>query len=676
MEVFTNCSTAASTFLMFYLLLNGSGVGRAYDDAMIKADLNKMPIVVCAIGWGHKDVESGVIQGYPQRRDVEHLYAGRKVNVFEVPDSREGWAKAIEIIERMAFEERREEVLILDFSGVRPKNAPIAGMQGRPASGPGPLMAAIMQIAKLRDAGMAPWRAALFADHYAAECVLVGGARRAARMATKHWKDKTVLDFIQVKRGGFLWSSNNSVTVDQEFRDRVKKVRELLAGWSSIEGSENGKIGTLVYIGKIDEDDCHAYAVMKAIAEAAYHDQTGEPGLINQDRLTQNTDGLAAYVDGLYAESAKFKLDPETLPLMKELAWSAIESGHAFITNPCGEIVLFQLGGYCVIADVVPFHAGTLKPTMLTHWDDDAEDAFRTAVRALIRTNLMDSLYKREVARTNRIGVGITGFHEWVYDRFKFTWKDIVNEEASKRMWLTMSRFKRAIVAEAEAYSKELGVVVPHTNTTFKPAGTTSKLFGLTEGAHLPSMREFIRWVQFRNDDPLVAEYEAKGFPIKRLKSYEGTTIVGFPTRPAICDLDGGDWIVTAAEATPEQQYQFLRLLEKYWLTGVAEDGVTPLPETGNQISYTMKYNPKEVTFERFLETMIDGQFSIRACSVMPQTDTTAYEYTPEQAVTKAEFEHIAAAIQADEIKEDIGFEHLDCGTGGCPVDYSEEKAA
>jgi hypothetical protein len=41
------------------------------------------------------------------------------------------------------------------------------------------------------------------------------------------------------------------------------------------------------------------------------------------------------------------------------------------------------LGGYCVIADVVPFHAQN---------DDDAEDAFRTA-RALIRTNLMDCLY-------------------------------------------------------------------------------------------------------------------------------------------------------------------------------------------------------------------------------------------------------------------------------------------
>lgn len=32
MEVFTNCATAITSFALFYLLLNGSGVGRAYDD--------------------------------------------------------------------------------------------------------------------------------------------------------------------------------------------------------------------------------------------------------------------------------------------------------------------------------------------------------------------------------------------------------------------------------------------------------------------------------------------------------------------------------------------------------------------------------------------------------------------------------------------------------------------
>ncbi len=46
-------------------------------------------------------------------------------------------------------------------------------------------------------------------------------------------------------------------------------------------------------------------------------------------------------------------------------------------------------------------------------------------------------------------------------------------------------------------------------------------------------------------------------------------------------------------------------------------------------MSYTLKYDPKVVSYDKFLETLIEGQFSIRCCSVMPQADTTAYEYQP-----------------------------------------------
>lgn len=202
---------------------------------------------------------------------------------------------------------------------------------------------------------------------------------------------------------------------------------------------------------------------------------------------------------------------------------------------------------------------------------------------------------------------------------------------------------------------------------------TTSKLFGLTEGAHLPSMREYLRWVQFRNDDPLVEVYREKGYPIRKLQTYSGTTIVGFPTVPTICALGMGEALVTAAEATPEEQYQYLRLIEKYWIVGVEEDGVTPLEDRGNQVSYTLKFDPKVVSFEEFSRTLLEGQSSIRCCSIMPQTDTSAYEYQPEQPVTKHEFEMIAAAIKASDIKEDIGFEHVDCGSGACPVDWESD---
>ena len=66
-------------------------------------------------------------------------------------------------------------------------------------------------------------------------------------------------------------------------------------------------------------------------------------------------------------------------------------------------------------------------------------------------------------------------------------------------------------------------------------------------------------------------------------------TIVGFPTAPAICQLGDGEWVVTAAEATPSEQYEFLRLLEKYWLTGVDEDGVTPLSVIGSALDAALR---------------------------------------------------------------------------------------
>jgi adenosylcobalamin-dependent ribonucleoside-triphosphate reductase len=657
MEVFTNCSTAATSFLCYLLLLNGSGVGRAYDDAMMAVDwANDMPIVVPVIDWSHADVQAGHITGFLTRRDAEHMYATHgRIVVHEVADSREGWAKAVEVVERLAFERRGDDVVLLDFTGVRPKGAPIMGMQGRPASGPGPFMHALSRVAMVRGSGMEPWRAALFVDHYLAECVLVGGARRSARMSTKTWRDRSVLGFISVKRGGFLWSSNNSITVDAEF-------------WAHVHRAEPDP----AWDAATRDDWAHAHAVFEAAVKAAYDDQTGEPGFINQDKLVANDAGLDEYESGaLFMGSEKYQADAETHPLLRDLVKRARASRYTQITNPCGEISLFMLGGYCVIADVVPYHATD---------DDDAEAAFRAAARALIRVNLMDCLYRPETRRTNRIGVGITGLHEWALKRFNLGFRDLIDERRARPFWMMLSRFKRAVRDEAVRYSAALGLTAPHTDTTVKPAGTTSKLFGLTEGAHLPSMREYLRWVQFRNDDPMVREYTAKGYPVRKLTTYRGTTVVGFPTKPEIVrladELGLTEAIVTAGEATPEEQYRYLQLLEKYWIRGVDEQGEPLVPDTGNQVSYTLKYDPKTVTFEAFRKAVLELQPTVRACAVMPQADTTAYEYQPEEPVTKAEYELIAAAIAGAQAKEEVGREHVDCAAGVCPIDFGTNEAS
>ena len=660
MEIFTNCSTAASSFMLFYLLLNGSGVGRSYDDDMMLVNWDYAPNVRCVIDHTHADFDWSA---HMSLRDAKHLYGtGKDVLWFEVPDSREGWAKALEIWENAAFQKvHADKLLILDFSKVRPKGSPIAGMQHRPSSGPVPLMNAFEKANRLKGSKLERWRQALYIDHYFAECVLVGGARRSARMSTKSWRDESVLGFITVKRpveydglkmeeiaelrkeytpDGFLWSSNNSVTVDEEF-------------WSLV----NLKRGT-------DEFNTpeaqHARRVLKLLTQASYGDGTGEPGIINVDKLVQKEEGWDALTKGTYIGSEKYQLEEETELFMSRLARKAKKMRYHMITNPCGEIALTVLGGYCTIADVVPFHADTL---------DEAEEAFRAAVRALIRVNTMDCLYSVEVQRTNRIGVGMTGVMEFAYKFFGYSFLDLIDEEKSQDFWMTLARFNRAIHDEAVSYSKKLGVNVPHTGTTIKPAGTTSKLFGLCEGWHLPSMKWYVRWVQFRDDDPLIAKYRAAGYPVRVLKQYRGHVIVGFPTQPVISSLMGETELMTAAEATPEQQYKWLMLGEKYYINGVTEDGEPVDYQIGNQISYTLKYKPDEVDYRHFKAMLVKYQSQIRACSVMPQEDAAAYEYQPEEPVTKAKYEEISHAIKAA-LEEDISKEHLDCENGACPIDF------
>ena len=665
MEVFTNCSTSASSFMLFYLLLNGSGVGRSYDDDMMLVNWDNAPNVRCVLSHEHADFNWSA---HESLRDAQHKYGhGRDVLWYEVPDSREGWAKALEIWENAAFQKvHRDKMLILDFSKVRPKGSPIAGMQHRPSSGPVPLMNAFHKAATLRGSNLERWRQALYIDHYFAECVLVGGARRSARMSTKSWRDESVLDFITVKRPveydglkmdeiielrtdnpfppqGFLWSSNNSVTVDEDF-------------WRLVNLKRNER-------GFSDPLAQHARRVMKLLSQASYADGTGEPGIINVDKLVQKEDGWDALTKGDYIGSQKYQLEEETELYMSRLARKAKKMKYHMITNPCGEIALTVLGGYCTIADVVPFHADTL---------DEAEEAFRAAVRALIRVNTMDCLYKREVERTNRIGVGMTGVMEFAWKFFGYNFRDLIDEEASKDFWLALARFNRAIYDEAVSYSKKLGVNVPHTMTTIKPAGTTSKLFGLCEGWHLPSMKWYVRWVQFRDDDPLIAKYRAYGYPVRELQQYRGHTIVGFPTQPVIAAIMPEEKLVTAGEATPEEQYTWLMLGEKYWIHGTDEDGELLDRNIGNQISYTLKYVPDEVDYKHFKTMLVKYQSQIRACSVMPQTDTSAYEYQPEEPVNKAEYERIAYAIQ-HELEEDISKEHLDCENGACPIDFRSD---
>ena len=107
MEVFTNCSSSPTSFAKFLLLLSGSGVGRCYDDDMMVVNWDYAPTLRCALSAEHPDFDARIHESV---RDAQHKYGtGNKVVWFEIPDTREGWAKALELWEEMAFEKSHKD---------------------------------------------------------------------------------------------------------------------------------------------------------------------------------------------------------------------------------------------------------------------------------------------------------------------------------------------------------------------------------------------------------------------------------------------------------------------------------------------------------------------------------------------------------------------------------------
>lgn len=632
LESFTNCATAMTSFLNFWLLLKSAGVSRMYDADICRVNWDNMPnarfVLEGPDQWGvggHPDYESWI----ENARDARHKYdsESEQTRWFRVEDSAEGWAKVVEILETAAWQEKhRDKLFIFDFSGIRGSGVPIRGQQGRPASGPVPLIYALTQVMTVRGAGLRPWKQAMFVDHYLAACVAVGGVRRAARLAARTWTEHDIFDFIEIKRGGFLTSANNSVLLDETFWEQAART-----------------------------EPTHARRVLEAMATAGYFDGTGEPGFVNSHLMSWCRDGMDRLnVDTLFdpAVADKLKMHTRTFSMIGAMLEVAKKKRYPFLPNPCGEIALACWGGYCVIGDLCLANASNKEEVLA---------AGAELAKFLIRANRLPTLYRAEVDRTNRIGVGQTGMHEFAFSVFGCDWYGLVaptDGNGGSGFWEFQRNLQKVVLDTADSYSDLLGVSRPHTATTIKPSGTISKVMFCTEGAHLPAFAMYMRWVQYAESDPLLAELLGRGYPARDVShAYAGHWIVGFPTRLPVGALMG-DRVTLAGEATPEEQYEWLRLIEKNWLG-----------ERGNQCSYTLKYSTSVVTFERFIKLILENQSTVRCCSLMEQADLSAYAYQPEEKISESEYYRVMAGISAPLQEEGYDSDALSCEGGACPIE-------
>src|SRR6185312_9111213 len=315
-ELFYNCTSAMFSWASFLLLMKGCGVGRDFSSDICFVDWDYLPncrfVLEAADNQGrggHPDYEDWI----ETLSDALHKYDAESEGVrwHTVDDSAEGWAKVVMIMETAAFHKNNKDtVFVFDFSQVRKKGSPLRGQQNRPASGPVPFIRALYQVMSLKGAGMKPWKQAMFIDHYLAACVVVGGVRRSARIAIKSCYDRDVIDFIDIKRGGYLWSANNSIAVDAQFWGKAQNPRP-----------------------------SHERRVYEAAAGSSYWDDTGEPGFVNVDMLNDNREGLDTVTVDTYLSKSFIEsiggLHIRTRDMIGYHLERAKKRKYIYIPNPC-----------------------------------------------------------------------------------------------------------------------------------------------------------------------------------------------------------------------------------------------------------------------------------------------------------------------------------------------------
>lgn len=303
-------------------------------------------------------------------------------------------------------------------------------------------------------------------------------------------------------------------------------------------------------------------------------------------------------------------------------------------TNPCGEIALEEWEN-CNLGHV---NLAAIKN------DEELDECLELMARWLVRATFSDGMVwfqKQVVQRNRRIGVGILGFQEWLWNRFKFKY-DVHLTVAPLRDRLTA--MYRHVYTTASLYSADLGIPTPIKFTTVAPTGTVAKLAGVTEGIHPIFSRYFIRRVRYASTDPEVSRLIEAGYDVESDVVNPNTVVVSFPSRDSALDVIPDKYALQANELSVMDMLRVQRVVQEYW--------------ADNAVSFTV--NVREGTTAQVVRQalMTHGQY-LKGTTIVPEG---SFAQMPLERISEEAYESLAAIGPVEE-----GSSADEC-VNGCPV--------
>ncbi len=253
------------------------------------------------------------------------------------------------------------------------------------------------------------------------------------------------------------------------------------------------------------------------------------------------------------------------------------ERGQVVCTNPCGEIALEEWEN-CNLGHI---NLGAFADDV-----DGAVEAHRLMARFLVRATFGDVPDERQRAvllRNRRIGVGHLGYQGWVV-RQGIRYSESASHPHVRE---ALGRFARAVRAEAESYTAELGIASPVKVTTVAPTGSVAKLPGATEGIQPIYARYFIRRVRLAESDPEVEVQRALGHELEPDLYSPNTVVVAIPTKDTLVEqiesaggdvglIESADEIPLEAQLAVQTMYQSVYADNAVSMTVNLADSVDP----------------------------------------------------------------------------------------------------
>lgn len=596
----------------------------------IGADINwMMDALMCGVGVGF----------VPVRDDDLRIYVPHGSYDYVIPDTREGWCDATEALINCYLKLGLQKPKMI-YDQVRPAGQPIRGFGGI-SSGPDSLRIFHEQIETFMDMYIThDWYDSFLLKtdlaNCAGCCVVAGNVRRSAELCAGEIDDLIDLkDYAKYPyREAHGWMSNNSVFLkDTEDFERLGEIAERIIN-------------------------------------------NGEPGFINLKTLPFGR--LGKFNDGL-------RLD------------------KAIAFNPCGEQPL-ENKELCTLVETVPTRCKDTET-----WIKACEYAtvYATTV-TLLSTHRPET--NAVMLRNRRIGVSIMDVAGWVEDTG--VTKLIKNLRAGYNKVRATSKWTNT----------EAGIPLPIRNTTVKPGGTTPKLPGVRSGWSWPTFGLTLRRINIAQNSPVYKLLHEAGVPHEPSVTSAGTEIFEWPI-----DQSDNERIKPATDVSLYEQAMMLALLQSEWSDNAVsntlyfkpkwglvhninigesfyiddlDDDVLLAVETALPISYEDLIDPQEFENDSIKVKLEQDKWTnnwfvkvyhfnpgheeddvehvlaslarqTKSVAMLPHSEKGVYRQSPEEGITRKEYEQRLAAIRPidwSRLRHSDGLDEKYCEGPSCEI--------